>query len=329
MPVLELKSEIGPRYKNPSEGFIGTTPDLIKQSVSSDQLNYLQRKSSNPGAFSLHNASHEDYRDKLRTLIKDPLLNTVLPDISSMFSVVGNLAASLAHFGNFPEKAKYYADLLGAFGTKLFLFVNATINTIEQLSRNNYLSAFGYFLDNIIAAVIPQEHTFLARGLSSGTYHLSYSLGLANGNKAKFVDFDDHNSHIIKALKKTFQNLFSKDLLNNVFKSDNAISGVLGGIFSIFGVIVWPFLGKKTATFLRDLGGSLKSANYINPGHIYEGRRLYFLSGVLQVAAALSDFCSSMFSKTRSYMVPVSLGFDGLAKYILRQSVNKGELGEI
>ncbi|MDA1020808.1 MAG: hypothetical protein O2962_04585 [Cyanobacteria bacterium] len=270
-----------------------------------------------------------NYKDQIRELIKDPLLNTILPDISSMFSFVGNAASATAHLFNVSDKAKHFSDIFGVFGTKLFLFVNATINTLEQITRNNYLSAFGYFLDNIIAAVVPQEHTFLARGLSSGTYHLSYSLGIANGNKAKFNDFKDHNEHLGQALKNTFTNLFTQDFKSNFFKSGNALPGILGGFFSILGVIVWPLFGKKTATFMRDIGGSLKSTNYINPGHFVEGRRLYFLSGIMQCGAALADFCSSMFLKSKSYMVPISLGLDGMAKYILRQSVNKGELGEI
>ena len=274
---------------------------------------------------------HQQLKSKqqLHEIIQDPLISKIMPDIASMFSVAGNVASAVANFFNVSDTTKHYSDLFGSFGTKLFLFVNATINTLEQLMRNNYLSAFGYFLDNLIAIFVPQEHTFLARGLSSGTYHLSYSLGIANGSRAKFNDLKDHNIHLKQALTKTWQNLFNKDVFSSFFDSNNSMSGVLGGFLSIVGVASWPLLGKKAATFLRDLGGTLKSSNYINPGHIFEGRRLYFLSGILQCTAALADFCSSMFSKTKSFMVPVSLGMDGLAKYILRQSVNKGELGEI
>lgn len=328
---MEVAIQPSPRHVNSDKEAIRSTQNFL---TNPDKFNQIQNQSSRDGAFLLHreteavNNAHS-YQSKLADLIKDPLLNTILPDLSSMFSVVGNIAAATAHFFDLPEKARHYSDLFGVFGTKLFLFVNATINTMEQLTRNNYLSAFGYFLDNIIAAVIPQEHTFLARGLSSGTYHLAYSLGIANGGKAKFENLQDHNNHLKQALKKTAQNLFSKQLLPNFFKSSNAMSGVLGGIFSILGVAAWPVFGKKVATLLRDIGGSLKSTNYINPGHIREGRQLYFLSGIFQCGAAAADFVGSMFTKTRSYMVPVSLGLDGMAKYVLRQSNNKGEIGEV
>lgn len=288
----------------------------LPQRLSADNPNQILHQQNN-------------YRQSLQDLIQDPLISKIMPDISSLFSVAGNTASAFAHFFNVSEPAKRYADIFGAFGTKLFLFVNATINTFEQLMRNNYLSAFGYFLDNVIALMVPQEHTFLARGLSSGTYHLSYSLGIANGKRAKFENLKDHNQHLRQALSKTWKNLFSKNMLLHFFNSNNSMSGVLGGVLSILGVVSWPVFGKKFATFLRDFGGTLKSSNYINPGHIFEGRRLYFLSGILQCLAAGSDFVSSIFSKTGSFMVPISLGLDGLAKYILRQSVNKGELGEI
>lgn len=331
---MQLKTDIPVRFIDSSPEPIETSPKITNTKSTTDQATDLDSQSSKSGAFLLHNAkkpssTKTDYRDKIRELIKDPLLNTVLPDISSMFSFVGNAASAVAHLFDVPEKVKHFSDIFGVFGTKLFLFVNATINTLEQITRNNYLSAFGYFLDNVIAAVVPQEHTFLARGLSSGTYHLSYSLGITNGNKAKFKDFKEHNEHLGEALSNTFKNLVSKDFKTNFFKSGNALPGIIGGFFSILGVALWPLFGKKTATFMRDIGGSLKSTNYINPGHFVEGRRLYFLSGIMQCGAALADFCSSMFSKSKSYMVPVSLGLDGMAKYILRQSVNKGELGEI
>lgn len=330
---MQVKTDIQPRFIDSSPELIETTNQISPRQSTSNLFNDSLKTGSNSGAFLLHNAKKHsstktDYREKISELINDPLLNTILPDISSMFSFVGNLAAASAHFFDVPEKVKYFSDIFGVFGTKLFLFVNATINTLEQLVKNNYLSALGYFLDNVIAAIVPQRHTFLARGLSSGTYHLSYSLNLAN-KKGSFRDLKDHNEHIKLALKKTTMNLFSKNCLANFFKSDNAISGVLGGLMSISGVVLWPFLGKKFATLIRDIGGTIKSSNYINPGHILGGRRLYFISGILQTGAALADFVSSHFQKSKSYMVPVSLGLDGLAKYILRQSDNKGEIAGV
>lgn len=258
-----------------------------------------------------------------------PLCTRILPDIANMSSVLGNACSTIVHMVGMPKPVQNFADFLGAFGTKFFLLVNASVNTIENLLRHNYLSAFGYSLDNLIALFVPQEHTFLARGLSSGTYHLSNSLSVINGNRASFNSWTDHVNHIFEALKEFGKSVVNQKLLVNLFDSEKSLVGILGGFLSIGGPLTYPLFGKKIASSIRDLGGALKSINYVNPGHIKEGRKLFFASGLMQVGAALADFIVNHVPKLKPTLVPISLGLDGLAKYVLRRSVNSGELGMV
>jgi hypothetical protein len=93
--------------------------------------------------------------------------------------------------------------------------------------------------------------------------------------------------------------------------------------------VIWPLFGRKAGTIVRDIGGLIKAGNYANPDNLRQGRNLLFSSGLMQIFSLVADCCGGQFKSTRSYMVPISLGLDGFSKYIQRQSINKGELGEI
>ncbi len=314
------------------------TPKLILSGYNNFDNNDSIKKSSDNGAFllktSLHQKQDEENKKEIdqwlivKKIINDPWCGSVLPDVSNMCSVLGNACSALAHIVKVPDNIRVLADTIASFGTKFFLYVNATIKTLEELSRHNYLVALGYFMDNVIATFIPQEHTFLARGVSSGTYHGGLSLNLLN-DKIKFKNFSEHSKHLQDSIRLLIDKIFYKKSLGNILSSDNAIPGAIGGLLSALGVVVWPLFGKKAATIVRDIGGIIKAVNYANPDNLHNGRKLYFSSGMMQVGAIIADFFAGHFSQTRSYMVPISLGLDGFSKYVLRRSVNSGELAEV
>ncbi len=315
--------------KDPGSGTAKLTLDKYSNFDNNDSI----EKSSSNGAFLLHQPDEENDKEVdqwsgIKKIINDPWCNSVLPDVSNMCSVLGNACSALAHVIKVPDNIRVVADAMASFGTKFFLYVNATIKTLEELSRHNYLVALGYFMDNIIATFVPQEHTFLARGVSSGTYHGGLSLNLLN-DKIKFQNFSEHSKHLKDSIELLIDKMFYKKSFGHILSSDNAIPGAVGGLLSALGVVVWPLFGKKAATIVRDIGGVIKAANYANPDNLHNGRKLYFSSGLMQMGAALADFLAGHFSKTRSYMVPISLGLDGFSKYVLRRSVNSGELGEV
>lgn len=312
-----------------------TNQDFIEKSSTNGA--FLLQEDKDTQQVALHqqrqNEENDNYKEvdewsAIKKIINDPWCHSILPDVSNMCSVLGNACSALAHIVKVPDNVRAVADVLASFGTKFFLYVNATIKTLEELSRHNYLVALGYFMDNIIATFIPQEHTFLARGVSSGTYHGGLSLNLLN-DKIKFKNFSEHFQHLKDSIKLVVNKLWNEKSFGHILSSDNAIPGVLGGVLSALGVVVWPLFGKKAATIVRDIGGIIKAANYANPDNLHNGRKLYFSSGMMQMGAAVADFLGGHFNQTRSFMVPISLGLDGFSKYILRQSINKGELGEI
>ncbi len=290
-------------------------------------------ESSDNGAFLLHkkfddiNSSRDDWAT-VKKIIGDPWCHKILPDISNMCSVLGNACSAAAHLSHVSPGLKTIADTVASVGTRFFLYVNATIKTLEELARHNYLVALGYFLDNFIATFISQEHTFMARGVSSGIYHGGYSFNMLN-QKIKFKDFAEHTEHLKISFKLLLQKIFDKNVFKNIFSSDNAIPGALGGFLNILGVIIWPLFGKQTAALVRDVGGLIKAGGYANPDNLHKGRTLLFVSGLMQVVAAIADFVGSHSPKLRSVMVPISLGLDGFSKYVQRQSVNVGEFGEV
>ncbi len=310
-----------------------STPKLTKRNVDLKNIN-LDLESSDNGAFLLHKKdtlseqSDTDDWTRVKDIIANPWFHKILPDMSNMCSVLGNLGSAFAHMMNASSGLKAVADTVASFGTKFFLYVNATIKTLEELSRHNYLVAFGYFLDNLVATFIPQEHTFMARGVSSGIYHAGYSLNMLN-QKVKFKDLNDHWNHLKTSSGLLMNKIFDKDVFKNIFSSDNAIPGAVGGLLNILGVAVWPLFGKRTAAWIRDIGGLIKAGGYANPDNVRKGRNLLFVSGLMQVGAAIADFLGSHIGKMRSITVPISLGLDGFSKYIQRQSVNEGELGEV
>jgi hypothetical protein len=295
---------------------------------------YPLQKSSDNGAFSLHRSSNEslatelDQWSSIKKVIRDPWCHSILPDISNLCSVFGNAGSALSHLIKVPDNIRILADTIASFGTKFFLYTNATIKTLEELSRHNYLVAFGYFMDNLIATFIPQEYTFLARGVSSGTYHGGLALNMLN-NKIKFKNFSEHLLHLKDSFKMLITKVLDKNIFNNLFVSNNAIPGAIGGLLSVLGVVIWPLFGRKAGTIVRDIGGLIKAGNYANPDNLRQGRNLLFSSGLMQIFSLVADCCGGQFKSTRSYMVPISLGLDGFSKYIQRQSINKGELGEI
>lgn len=244
-------------------------------------------------------------------------------------SIFGNGAAVVANMFRLPEAVQNFANSFGKFGTKAFLILNGAINVLEYLLKFDLLGALGHFNDVIIGSTVPHDHIYLDRGTASGTYTLSNSFSIINGNDS-FKSPMDHIEQSFKALKKTYHNFMSKDVLKNLADSNNAMLGVVAGILSNFGALTWLVTGReKLATVIRDFGGFLIDLEQAHPGHLKNGKKFYFASGLGLVGGTISDFLAKMLPSYRNALVPLSLCIDGVGRYLLRMSHNRGELSKL
>lgn len=270
---------------------------------------------------------HKNVSQVLQGLSKNNIISKVLPDLANALSIGGNAFSAATNLLGFSDKIKKFSNFVGSVGTKFFLYVNSAVNTVEQVLKGNYLSAFGYFLDSVIAAIANAADMFKDRGVSSGTYHTSNGLCVKN-KRDEFLSFDDHIKHIGESLKKSKKDFFSKNIIKNFLNSENSMYAISGGLLSILGGAMWIFARSPLGGRIREIGGLLKSLEQVNFGHWRKGRKNYFFSGLAMVAATVCDYLSDKVPKLKQVFVSSSLGLDGYAKYLLRLSQNSGELSK-
>jgi hypothetical protein len=268
----------------------------------------------------------ENWQRDLQQITDHFVIKKFIPEAANFLSIFGNAASAIAHRYNFSDTVKSFADSFGKFGTKAFLILNGAINMLEYLLKFDLLGAFGHFNDIVVGFFVPQDHTYLDRGTASGTYTLANSLSIINGDD-KFKSVGDHFKHILEGLKKTYHNFVSKEIFTNLADSNNAMIGVIASIMTNVGALTWLVTGKeKFATALRDLGGIMIDFEQAHPGHLKNGKKFYFASGLGLIGGTVFDFLSKMLPSHRDTFVPLSLCIDGIGRYLLRMSHNAGEL---
>lgn len=259
----------------------------------------------------------------LNTLAQNGILQ-FLPELANWISILGNSASSFANMIPVTKKLKNLGTKLGDLGTKAFLYANGITNTVEQLNNKNYLSAFGYFLENVVAAFVDQSKVFLARGFVAGPYTLANALTQVTG-RSKFSSFGDHLQHIGEGLRKSGVFL-AKDFFGSLKSSKTGLLSTLSGIMMLSGSVLWKLTGMERlgATF-RDFGGLMQDVEQIKPGH-RQKKPNYYISGWGVTLGTIFDYWSKWQTNLKGALVPLSLLFDGIGRYFLRRAQNSGEL---
>ena len=255
-------------------------------------------------------------------------IKNFIPEAANFLSIFGNAASALANIFDWSDSVKSFADGFGKFGTKAFLVLNGAINVLEYLLKCDLLGALGHFNDVIIGLTAEHDHIYLDRGSASGTYTLANSLSIIQGND-NFKSPGHHWGQSLDALKKSYKNIFTKDFFKNLANSDNEMLGVLAGIFCNLGTFTWLTTGKeKLSTIIRDFGGIMIDLEQAHPGHFKNGKKFYFASGIGLIGGTVCDFLAKMLPLYRKAFVPLSLCIDGIGRYLLRMSHNRGELSK-
>ncbi len=217
----------------------------------------------------------------VEAFIKNKLVSKVFPDMMNWLNIGGNVFSLTAHALDLNDGIKNISKRVGALTTKSFMIATSVINIVERCYAKNFLSAFGFFNDIIIAATVNQQDTYLARGTASGTYNMGNSLADSVGRKGGFQSVDDHVASTFKALKKFFGNLFSKDIIKNFANHENGMWAIFGGLGSNIGALTWMFGAKpEIPTIIRDICGVMMDIEQLNPGHLKSGRKNFFWYGV-------------------------------------------------
>ena len=309
------------------EALFETQDNQSKKGLIHQSINPLDNQGSNGEIVMISDGLNNEsdgstLLDSLKDLSKNKFFSKVLPSYANAFSIGANILSSLAHCVKLPKSLTKTADSLGEIGTKVFLFVNAIVNALEQSLEHHYLSAAGYFFDSLIASLVPQDKIYLAHGFSTGTYTLANCLSVVNG-RSKFTGFLDHAKHVATGMLKTVKNIFSTKVLKNIFLSETSLPGIVGALMCFGGASSWLLTGAtKIPTLLRDFGGIFKAAERLNPGHFVNGRQNYFFSGLLAILGAISDFVGERDKDLKAILTPLSLALDGHSKYILRKAQN-------
>lgn len=263
----------------------------------------------------------------VEAFINNKLVSKVFPDMMNWLNIGGNVFSFAAHALDLNDGIKNIAKKIGALTTKSFMIATSVINIIERCYAKNFLSAFGFFNDIIIASTVGQQDTYLARGTASGTYNMGNSLADSVGKKS-FNSVDDHVASTFKAFNKFFGNLFSKDVFKNFANHENGMWAIFGGLGSNIGALTW-MLGAKPElpTIVRDICGVMMDIEQLNPGHLKSGRKNFFWSGVSLAVGTLSDlFMRFVPEKSKNLLVPMTFIFDGLGRHLLRLDRNEREL---
>lgn len=221
-------------------------------------------------------------------------IKTFIPDASHFFSIIGNGAAAVANMFSLSDGVKSFADKFGSFGTKIFLVLNGFINSLEYLHKKNLLGAVGHFLDVIVGIGASHDHTYLDRGNAVGIYTYANTICNMNG-KNSFNTFTEHFDHVKEGMKKSYNNIFTKDFFRNFGDVDKGMMGILAGILCNAGALIWHTTGmEKLATIVRDFGGFLVDLEQAHPGHYQAGRKFYFYSGLGLIGGTVSDLLSKL-----------------------------------
>lgn len=283
----------------------------------------------NPITIDKPNPEKPTKSDYIKAFIDNKMVRDVFPGMMIWVNVLGNTSSLLASVLNFNEHSKKLAQTIGSLSTRAFFLCTAVINVIERIYAKNYLSALGYFNDILIAGLVGQDHAYLARGTASGTYNMANSLATSVG-KDNFNSFEDHLTHVLKGYKKFFKNLFSKNVVQNFLNHENGMWAIFGGLFANTGAISWMLSDKvKIPTLIRDAAGVLMDIEQLNPGHLKDGRKNYFWSGIFLAVGTLCDWVTKFFPKSKDTFVPLTFILDGVGRHLLRLDQNERELKEV
>lgn len=255
-------------------------------------------------------------------------IKTFIPEFANFFSIIGNSTSAFANILNLSDGVKKFCDGFGQIGTKVFLILNGAINSLEYFSKKNLLGAFGHSLDIIVGSLSSHDHTYLDRGNAVGLYTYANTLCNMNG-KDKFSSYTEHFEHLKEGIKKSYSYVFSKDFFKNFQDANKGMFGILSAVLCNVGSLIWHFTGnEKLGTILRDGGGFLVDLEQSHPGHLFNGRKFYFASGLGLVGGTIGDLLSKLFPYYKKSLVPLSLAIDGFGRYLLRISHNRNELGK-
>jgi len=265
---------------------------------------------------------------KLENFLGHFAIKTFIPEFANFFSIIGNSTSAFANILNLSDGVKGFCDNFGRIGTKVFLILNGAINSLEYFSKKNLLGAFGHSLDIIVGSLSSHDHTYLDRGNAVGLYTYANTLCNMNG-KDKFSSFTEHFQHVKEGLKKSYSYIFSRDFFKNFQDANKGMFGILSAVLCNVGSLIWHFTGnEKLGTILRDGGGFLVDLEQSHPGHLFNGRKFYFASGLGLVGGTVCDLLSKLFPYYKKSLVPLSLAIDGFGRYLLRISHNRNELGK-
>ncbi len=264
--------------------------------------------------------------DGLRKILDTVTVKVGLPLIGNSASLIFNAISAYSNAFSKDTQFKELASKLGSIGTKIFFITNGTINFLEQLIFRNYTSAFGNFFDNIVAAFVKQEQTYLARGISLGFYTIANSLGILN-NRKSFKSFGDHFNHIVDGLKKSYK-MLTTDPIKHLKSSSTGLLGTVGGFLSLIGTTAWKITGsEKLGAGIRDFGGLLIDFEQAKPSNIKEGKPFYFAAGSTYIFGTICDYLSKLLPQQKSILVPLGFATDVIARNFLRIS-QLYEIGE-
>ena len=295
------------------------TPEPVKPVETLEQIHRPEEIKATQGN---HNG------DPLGDFLNLFAIKTFIPDASHFLSIIGNGVAAVANIFDLSESTKKFADKFGYFGTKIFLVLNGFINSMEYLHKKNLLGAVGHFLDVIVGIGAPHDHVYLDRGNPVGIYTYANTISHMNG-KGEFSTFTEHFDHVKEGLKKSAQNLFTKDFFRNFTDVNKGMMGILAGILCNTGAVIWHTTGmEKLATIIRDFGGFLVDLEQAHPGHYAAGHKFYFYSGLGLIGGTVCDLLSKLLPYYKKSLVPLSLAIDGFGRYLLRVSHNRGEIGK-
>jgi len=308
-------------------------PSLAAPMVNIDQTSNNDKKTQeslieklheeNPKAPLTEKTKNAD--DYLLAFINNKLVRKVVPDMINVFNIFANGTGLLGEFVGFHKPAQQAVKHIAGAATKGFMLLNSFINIVERVFSKNYLSAFGYFNDILVASFVSFDNMYLARGFASGTYNIANALTIAN-KRQNFNSLEDHAQHILKASGKFLNNLFSKNVVKNFLNYENAMFATVGGILSNIGPAMWC-LGSPMplATAFRDVGGVMMDVEQLTPGHLNSGRKHYFWSGASLAAGTVFDFLSRTVKSQKEKFLYLTFIFDGIGRHLLRLHQNTEE----
>lgn len=298
-----------------------------KKLINSAQAPNAENANTIPQEPKTEEANNSKKDSWLAKLLNTTWVKTVLPAIGNAAALVLNGISAYSNTFGVDKKFNKLASKLGSAGTKLYLITNGTINFLEQLLTKNYLLSIGNFCDNIVAAFVPQNQIYLARGIPQGLFSIANSLSILNG-KNEFNSLEEHYDHIVSGLKKSVKLLFSKPL-EAIASAKTGLLGTLSGALMILGFFTWKVTGsEKIGASLRDFGGLMMDLEMAKPHHLTgdKKRPFYFATGISYIFGTFCDYLSKFYPKHKDKLVPLGFFTDVIARNLLRVSQLKNEL---